>query len=292
VLWIVGTAAGLLLVLVLLVGVWVWRNQERVVFQPQRGPFPPEPRGARRIAYAAADGQPLFGYVVGPAGAADVVVAFHGNADLAVRWVPWAEELARRTGAAVLLAEYRGYAGLGGQPTYEGALLDARAAWAAARDSLGARPEWTSLFGHSLGSAVAAGLAMEMGGAPRSLALQSPFTSAQAMARVIAGRPMQALWSAVSRVHFDTEARVRETPAPVWVSHGTRDFVIPVRMGRAVFAAARAPGGLLVVDGASHNDVVERGGERYWTWLVEAATRTDRAASRSDTPSHAADLRQ
>ena len=56
----------------------------------------------------------------------------------------------------------------------------------------------------------------------------------------------------------------------MWVAHGDRDLVIPVRMGREVFAAARHPGELLIVPGAGHNDVAEVGGEAYWGWLTRA----------------------
>jgi hypothetical protein len=44
-------------------------------------------------------------------------------------------------------------------------------------------------------------------------------------------------------------------------------------MGREVFAAARHPGELLVVNGAGHNDVAEVGGEKYWSWLERALRR-------------------
>ena len=63
---------------------------------------------------------------------------------------------------------------------------------------------------------------------------------------------------------------VRSLRAPVWVSHGDRDAVVPVRMGREVFAAAENKGELLVVRGAGHNDVPQVGGQAYWSWLVRA----------------------
>lgn len=261
-----------------LVGIALWAWQERIVWQPPRPPFPAGDR-VFRGDYRAADGQPLFAYVVAPGasgrGAApeaagrDVLLAFHGNADLAVWLIPWGEEVARRTGALVVLAEYRAYGGLPGRPTYDGARLDARAAYDYAL-SLGADPARVTVFGHSLGSAVAGELARQV--RPRALVLQSPFTSARDMARLIAPSPVLLGWRAIARVHFDTEGRVRELDAPVWVAHGDRDLIIPVRLGRRVYEAARVKGELLVVPGAGHNDVAEVGGERYWRWL-EAALR-------------------
>jgi fermentation-respiration switch protein FrsA (DUF1100 family) len=72
-------------------------------------------------------------------------------------------------------------------------------------------------------------------------------------------------------VHYDTVGRVRELEAPVSVAHGEKDLVVPVRMGRAVHAAARVKGGLLILPTAGHSDVPEVGGERYWAWLATAA---------------------
>lgn len=259
----------------------VWWRQERIVFQPPAGPWP-EGDGARRVDYVAADGQRLFAYVVGePGPGRPLLVVFHGNADLAGWWVPWAREVATRTGWSVLLAEYRGYAGIAGDPDYPRSALDARGAWDAAVGQLGVLPTDVALFGHSLGSAIATELAASLereGHRPRALLLQSPFTSAQAMARIIVSRPMMLLWGMISRVHFDTEARVRTLGVPVHVAHGERDLLIPLRMGRAVHAAARVKGELLEVPRAGHNDVDDLGGEAYWQWLQEALVTSDRSA--------------
>jgi fermentation-respiration switch protein FrsA (DUF1100 family) len=266
---LVLTTAALLAALFVALVVLVWWRQERIVFQPPRDA--PADHDTLRVAYQASDGQPLFAYLVVPRGERTrperVLIAFHGNADLAVWQVPWAAEVARRTGWAVLCPEYRGYAGLPGEPTYERSKLDARAAYAYARDSLDVPPAHVAIFGHSLGSAIAAALAAEE--RPSALLLQSPFTSARAMARIVVARPVAALWRVISRVHYDTEAQVRALDVPVHVAHGDRDFVIPVHMGRAVHAAARRRGRLFIARGAGHNDV-GAAGEEYWSWIVEA----------------------
>ena len=164
-----------------------------------------------------------------------------------------------------MLAEYRGYAGLSGRPTYAGSKLDALAAWEYARKSLGATPQNTVVYGHSLGSAIGVELAGEV--KPRALLLEAPFTSARAMAARLGVPGILPLWRAISRVHYDTRTHVAQLDVPVWVVHGTHDMVTPVHMGREVFQAARRKGELLILDGVGHNDVVESGGERYWEWL-------------------------
>jgi pimeloyl-ACP methyl ester carboxylesterase len=241
-----------------------------------------------KVHYRAADGQQLFAYVVRPATARPgsrgptptaprrprgVLVAFHGNADLAGWQLPWAAEVANRTGWAVFLAEYRGYDGLPGIPTYEGSRQDARAAYAFVRDSMGARPSEVAVFGHSLGSAVAAELASEV--QPAALLLQSPFTSVRAMARLVITPPVVwGFWRVIARVHYDTETRVRTLDVPVHVAHGDRDVVVPVRMGRAVHVAARVPGQLLIARGRGHNDV-DDAGDAYWSWVAGALGREE-----------------
>jgi fermentation-respiration switch protein FrsA (DUF1100 family) len=245
----------------------LWWFQERVVFQPPR--VPTLEVGARRVSFRAADGVELFAYVVGEVTPTNpVMLAFHGNADLARWFVPWAAEVARRTAACVVIPEYRGYDSLEGRPTYASSSLDSRAALDFVRSSLGVDPSRLVYFGHSLGTAIAAELAAAE--EPRTLILQSPFTSARAMAARMFLPGLTLFWSAVSRVHFDTIARVRQVHCPVWVAHGSRDMIVPVRMGREVYEAAAVKGELLVIDAAAHNDVPDAGGDAYWNWLAAA----------------------
>lgn len=256
------TAFALAILLVL-----VWWGQERVVFQPPAvGGV--DVREARRLGLRADDGTPLFAYLAGdPAAVRDagLVIHFHGNAEVAAWTLPWAEELARRSGMPVLVAEYRGYAGIPGRPTYERTGRDARALWQTAERELGATPGRTVIHGFSLGSAVAAELAAVVG--PRALVLEAPFSSAKALAErmpLLRGP----VWRLVGRIRFDTRGIVARLDAPVWVAHGDSDMIIPPRMGREVFEAARRKGGFLSVPGAGHNDM--RDGAAYWAWLQRA----------------------
>jgi hypothetical protein len=82
--------------------------------------------------------------------------------------------------------------------------------------------------------------------------------------------PIPWLWRRIARVHYDTRAVVATLDCPVFVAHGTRDVVVPLRMGRQVFVAARRPGELLIIPDAGHNDVPDVGGERYWSWFTAA----------------------
>lgn len=253
----------------------LWARQERIVFQPPRvllgRPFDLS-QGMRQVSYRAEDGVELFAFLVGDAQRARrLLIAFHGNADLAYNLIPWAAVAVQMAPIAVLLPELRGYGGLSGSPTYLDAARDARAAAAFVADVLGIPAERVAYFGHSLGSAIATELAVERN--PVALLLQSPFSSARAMARRMALPGLSLFWPLVSRVHYDTGRRVATLPVPVSVAHGLRDLIVPVRMGREVYDAAMVKGELLLVPGAGHNDVAECAPEAYWAWFGRAVTR-------------------
>jgi uncharacterized protein len=256
----------LVLCLVVAVGLLtlIWWSQERILFQPP-GSYGTPPQSGR-IGYEASDGQHLFGYLVGrPTSTDSLLLCFHGNADLAMWQLEWANRVRERTGVAVMLAEYRGYMSLGGKPSYLSAKLDALAAYECARTQLGVSDDRLVFFGHSLGSAIAAELA-EMH-PPRALLLQSPFTSALAMAEEILTMPLAMLWKVVSRIHFDTPRVVAALDVPVAVAHGKRDRIVPFWMGVEVYNRARIKGPVLVAPDAGHSDLPEVAGERYWNWM-------------------------
>lgn len=262
--------AIVVIIATLLVGVLAM--QERLAYQPPRE-VPDTPRGTERVAYNASDGQPLFALVVAPPDSPSVgapsrvLLAFHGNADLAAWVAPWAREVARRTGRTVVLAEYRGYGGNPGSPNATGIRMDALAARAIVKTRFGDAAH-VAYYGHSLGSAVAAELANDA--PPEVLVLESPFTSARVMAARYGTPIVSWLWPLVGRIPYDTQARVRALDVPVWVAHGDRDVIVPVRHGRAVYEAARRKGELLIVPGGAHNALSDAGGEAYWNWIERA----------------------
>jgi fermentation-respiration switch protein FrsA (DUF1100 family) len=262
----VGTVVGAIAIVWTILALTLWLRQDRIVFQPPRESLPPLPE--RRVDYPTADGATAFAYEIGTREPGKpVVLAVHGNADLARWFIPWAEELARRANVVVVVAEYRGYDGIPGPANGAGAEQDIRAALAWIRSTF--EPSTPVIyFGHSLGAALVADLAAFA--APRVLILQSPFSSARDMAKRMFVPGLTLFWPLLSRVQYDNVARVSGLDAPVWVAHGEQDVLIPVSMGRSVFAAARRQGQLLTVPRATHNDVDELGGEPYWAWIAAA----------------------
>ncbi len=266
--FVIAVVVAAVVVVVVALVLTAWKRQEWIVFQPPTASGV-VPLGCPSVSFAASDGQKLTAFVVGDAATAPgIVLAFHGNAIEAHTQIPWAREVHERTGWCVFLPEYRGYAGLGGTPSYLNSKLDARAAYGAVAQLCAGRTKPVAFFGHSIGSAIATELAVEAN--PVTLILQSPLTSARDMARIIVARPMERLWKLISRMHYDTELIVRTLDVPVWIAHGRRDMITPVSMGRRIHAAAMRKGSLLIVDRAAHNDVDDRGGNEYWNWFSAA----------------------
>ena len=89
------------------------------------------------------------------------VLYAHGNAETMATRAWLADRLSRR-GFDVLLFDYRGYGLSEGRASEEGLARDARAAWRHIVAERGVAPDRVVLMGHSLGSAVATRLALEV----------------------------------------------------------------------------------------------------------------------------------
>jgi len=241
--------AGLLLTMAAIPGL---RTLSRVMMYPgDAAPLPPPPvlahLGVRPLDATTSDGLHLRGALVAPARAdLPVILYFHGNAEAAARNLDLAADLAR-LGWGVALAEYRGYGGMPGSPTEEGLYADGEAALEALAGQ-GLASSQLVLVGRSLGTGVAVEMALR--GHGRALVLVGPPTSMVDMGRLMVG-PL-ARWAVADR--FDSTAKAPRIRLPTLIVHGTRDEVVPFRMGEAL--SARFPNArLLALPGVGHNDI-------------------------------------
>jgi fermentation-respiration switch protein FrsA (DUF1100 family) len=202
------------------------------------------------------DGVELFGWWIRGEGKR-AVLFFHGNAGNAADRLDRAKILHDRFGLDVFLVDYRGYGRSAGSPTETGLRRDARAIYEAAA-SRGFSPERILVFGESLGSAVAVGLAAERpcGG----VILETPFLSIREMAR----RHYPFVPGFLIRTRFDSGAGIRAITAPKLFLIAERDTIVPPEQGLRLFDLAPPPKTLYVIPGAGHNDTYVTGGEPYW----------------------------
>ena len=183
------------------------------------------------VRLKTADGLDLIAWYR-PAAAAGkaAIVYFHGNGGhIGMRVYKVRPFL--DAGYGLLLVSYRGYGGNPGSPSEEGLFMDGRAALAFLAERSVA-PERTVLLGESLGSGVAVRMASEH--AVGALLLEAPFTSAADVGqRAYPFLPVKLM----IKDRFDSLAIIDQVRVPLLIVHGERDGVVPVPLGREVFAA-------------------------------------------------------
>jgi len=187
-----------------------------------------------------------------------LLLFFHGNAGNISHRLE-SIGIFHQLGLSVLIVDYRGYGRSGGTPSETGTYRDAAAVWRFATVELGRRPDRIVVHGRSLGAAVAAHLAATAAVSPAALIVESPFTTVAEMAQR-AYPILPARW--LTRFSYATRDYVADAPCPVLVAHSEEDEIIPVELGRAVYAAAPEPKRFLTL-GGGHNTAFRETGDAY-----------------------------
>lgn len=162
-------------------------------------------------------------------------------------------------GFAVLGVDYRGFGrSTAALPSEAMAAEDAQAAW-----------QWLAqqhpqsrrfIFGHSLGGAIAVNLASQVGD-EAGLIVEGSFTSIPDVVSTFRWG-----WLPVSPLitqRFDAASRVSEVGSPLLVVHGSRDSLIPYRLGQQLYERAREPKRFVLVEGGSHHNTNAVGQAQY-----------------------------
>ena len=270
-------ALGLTLAYVVLV-ILAWRFQERLAFPAPRAPLPDPQRvgvaNGETIELTTEDRTRLVGWYLAstilhqppqPSQPAAGLLWFYGNGETIAAIWPIVREF-QPPGTAVLVVDYPGYGGSAGRANEAGLYAAADAAYAALVARPGIDPDRISVYGRSLGSAAATWVAARHPVA--GLILESPFTSAGAMARQL----YALLPRFIVRLSLDNLGRMRQIRCPVLVFHGDADRLVPTAMGREVAAAAAGPVELVLIHGAGHNDTYDVGGRAYREKVWEFVT--------------------
>ena len=168
-------------------------------------------------------------------------------------------------GFAVLGIDYRGFGRSSpALPSEASAHEDALAAWQwlAAQHPQAKR----YLFGHSLGSAIAVRVAVDVDDAA-GVIVEGSFTSIPEVVKT-----MKWGWLPVAPLitqRFDAGAQIERVKAPLLVVHGSEDQWIQPTLGRALYDLARAPKRFVLVDGGTHHNTNAVGHAAYRDAVAE-----------------------
>jgi len=183
----------------------------------------------------------------------------------------------QRIGFSVLAIDYRGFGRSDGElPSEAQAYVDAQAAWDHLR-LIEPDPRRRFLYGHSLGGAVAIELATHNNDVA-GMIVESTFTSIRDMADVM-GYGSWPIGVFLTQ-HFDSLAKIAHVGVPVLFVHGTGDRYVPYTMSERLYAAAREPKRLLLVDQAGHGNVSWVAFDRYQAAVREFISLGGRLTSR------------
>lgn len=204
------------------------------------------------------DGVRLHGWFAPAESAKATLVLSHGNGgNISHRYLLMRSLLRYRFN--VLMYDYRGYGRSEGTPSEDGIYNDGRAFF----DYVLALPEVKSpsifLWGTSLGGAVATDVAIHRPAA--GLILESTFTSGRDVARLL--YPFLPV-GPFMHSRFNTIEKLKTLHLPLLVMHGSLDEILPVGLGRQLFAEANDPKQYYEIAGARHNDTFFVGGEEYF----------------------------
>ncbi|WP_244534529.1 alpha/beta hydrolase [Hyphomicrobium sp. CS1GBMeth3] len=249
--------------------------QQRLMYFPDKQHFTPEQAGLRGVServLETPDGARVVAWYAPARRGRPTILYFHGNAgSLETRTERIRKYMAR--GLGVFMMTYRGFGGSTGKPSEAANVADALLAY----DTLvasGVEADDIVIYGESLGT----GVAVQVAGArpAQGLVLDAPYTSMVDLAALhhplIPGR-----WFMTDR--YETRRHILKVTMPLLVLHGERDWIVPIEMGREIYALAPGPKTLKTFAQAGHDDHYKFGSyEALYTWFDRL--RTDEARRR------------
>ena len=211
----------------------------------------PTPEGAESVWFNSVDGTRLNGFYFKSRSKPEVatIIFFHGNGGNITN-VTWLGQRFAKHGFNVLLFDYRGYGasdGIAGDES--GIYADGDAAVAFLVNEKKVRPEQIVLYGHSLGTAVAADVASR--GHFGAVVLESGFSSASSVAATALPWLPRSLHF-LGKNRFESARKVAKIKSPILIAHGDPDRTIPTSEAHLLFESANEPRKLLILPGAGH----------------------------------------
>jgi uncharacterized protein len=226
----------------------MYAAQRRFIYFPEPGRTSPAAAGLPDVSeriIATPDGEKVVAWYGKAQRGQPTLLYFQGNGGtLELRSETISRYLAR--GRGMFMMSYRGFSGSTGAPSEAANVADAKLAY----DTLikdGVSPDDIILYGESLGTGIVIQVAREKMVA--GVILDSPYTSILELAS------QYYPWLPVSLLledRYESIRYIRDVHVPIFILHGEADDVVPVEMGRRLFAAANEPKELKTIPGGGH----------------------------------------
>lgn len=198
-----------------------------------RGDWQPAGLTFEDVHFASADGTKLHGWFVERPEAKRAILYCHGNGENVGMNADVVAELSEQLDASVFIFDYRGYGHSEGKPNEAGCVDDALAAQRWLAERVGKSPADIVVMGRSIGGAIATAVASRQGA--QALVLVNAFSRLTDVAsHHYRWLPVRLLM----RNRFDAVDQIRAYAGPVFQSHGKADWIVPIGLGRQLFAAA------------------------------------------------------
>lgn len=189
------------------------------------------------------------------------IIYLHGNGDNVTIWYQSCVTIQKHVQVNALVVDYRGYGKSTGSPSRHGVVTDSLAMYKYLIDK-GLKPEDISIYGMSIGGAI--GLELAKRKRVKGVVIQSSFTSLKDIAKDV--------YPLIPRVIIRNDLlnsiqNIKQINAPILISHGSIDEVVPVEHAYKLFEAANEPKKLIILKGAMHNDISSFFNEEYFSEL-------------------------
>jgi uncharacterized protein len=178
-----------------------------------------------------------------------LLIYFHGNTRSIKGWSKYAKDFTK-CGYDVLMIDYRGFGKSTGKRSEENMNIDSQYIYNRMRAKFNYKEENIVIYGRSLGSGFACKLASN--NKPKMLILDAPYYSFSHLTnRFLPFMPVAILL----RFSIRTDIWIRYVRCPIFIIHGTKDWLIPysssVRLSNLVPLTSR----LVPIYGGGHNNL-------------------------------------
>ena len=190
------------------------------------------------------------------------IIYFHGNGEI-VSDYDYIAPMYTQLGINLFVADYRGYGGSQGRPSFSNIITDAPIIFKAFTDILAEGHYNSDIFvmGRSLGSVPAIEIAYHNQEQMKGLIIESGFAS---IIRFLSHLGFPASLLGIEDIDFPNLAKIRTVTVPTLIMHGEYDSLILPSEGKDLFQNVAAEDKrLVIIPMAEHNNIMLVGLEQY-----------------------------